>query len=255
MGKSEKDLTSRGSGRQRWFNEAAGGTGNPRTTRRTVASRRRSMRRRWSAAGATGSAAVLDPVPGPEGPGDLRGPRIGRQGWRHQADHRTHLPAHRPRGRRCRSRPSGSAPSGTSRSMSSTSPPRVRWSSSTGRGSTAPTSEWVMGFCSEEEHAEFLRSCPEFERMLVVRIVVIKYWFSVSFEEQRPASRPCNAEPLKRWKLSDMDLAEHGFVCVKYPWPRQHLPVHRHQAGARGFRRPVRRQEGSAPGSTASVTC
>ena len=46
--------------------------------------------------------------------------------------------------------------------------------------------EWVMGFCTEAEHQEFLRSCPEFERMLVRSgIVVLKYWFSVSFEEQR----------------------------------------------------------------------
>ena len=76
--------------------------------------------------------------------------------------------------------------------------------------------EWVMGYCSEDEHAEFLRSCPEFERMLVRSgIIVIKYWFSVSFEEQRKRFEARNAEPLKRWKLSDMDLAEHEFY-VKY---------------------------------------
>jgi polyphosphate kinase 2 len=70
--------------------------------------------------------------------------------------------------------------------------------------------EWVMGYCSDEEHQEFLRSCPEFERMLVRSgIVVLKYWFSVSFEEQRKRFEARNAEPLKRWKLSDMDLAEH----------------------------------------------
>ncbi|MEI2779217.1 MAG: polyphosphate kinase 2 [Tetrasphaera sp.] len=76
--------------------------------------------------------------------------------------------------------------------------------------------EWVMGFCTEEEHSEFLRSCPEFERMLVRSgIKVIKYWFSVSFEEQRRRFEARNAEPLKRWKLSDMDLAEHE-LYVKY---------------------------------------
>lgn len=76
--------------------------------------------------------------------------------------------------------------------------------------------EWVMGFCTEEEHSEFLRSCPEFERMLVRSgIVLVKYWFSVSFEEQRRRFEARNAEPLKRWKLSDMDLAEHE-LYMKY---------------------------------------
>src|SRR4051794_39111427 len=76
--------------------------------------------------------------------------------------------------------------------------------------------EWVMGFCTEEQHQEFLRSCPEFERMLVRSgIVVLKYWFSVSFEEQQRRFEARNAEPLKRWKLSDMDLAEHE-LYVRY---------------------------------------
>jgi polyphosphate kinase len=76
--------------------------------------------------------------------------------------------------------------------------------------------EWVMGFCDEPELQEFLRSCPEFERMLVRSgIVVLKYWFSVSFEEQRRRFEARNAEPLKRWKLSDMDLAEHE-LYVRY---------------------------------------
>ncbi len=70
--------------------------------------------------------------------------------------------------------------------------------------------EWVMGFCTEEEHQEFLRSCPEFERMLVRSgIIILKYWFSVSYEEQHARFVSRNQEPLKRWKLSDMDLAEH----------------------------------------------
>ncbi|MEI2714135.1 MAG: hypothetical protein V9G04_12800 [Nocardioides sp.] len=50
--------------------------------------------------------------------------------------------------------------------------------------------EWVMDFCTEAEHQEFLRSCPEFERMLVRSgITVIKYWFSVSYDEQRAPLR------------------------------------------------------------------
>jgi polyphosphate kinase 2 len=76
--------------------------------------------------------------------------------------------------------------------------------------------EWVMGFCTEAEHQEFLRTCPEFERMLVRSgIVLLKYWFSVSYEEQARRFEARNAEPLKRWKLSDMDLAEHE-LYVKY---------------------------------------
>jgi polyphosphate kinase 2 len=76
--------------------------------------------------------------------------------------------------------------------------------------------EWVMGFCTPDEHQEFLRSCPEFERMLVRSgTVLLKYWFSVSYEEQTKRFEARNAEPLKRWKLSDMDLAEHE-LYVKY---------------------------------------
>lgn len=76
--------------------------------------------------------------------------------------------------------------------------------------------EWVMGFCTAEQHQEFLRSCPEFERMLVRSgIKLLKYWFSVSWEEQRRRFESRNKEPLKRWKLSDMDLEEHR-LYVKY---------------------------------------
>ncbi|HSF86119.1 MAG TPA: polyphosphate kinase 2 [Acidimicrobiia bacterium] len=76
--------------------------------------------------------------------------------------------------------------------------------------------EWVMGFCTEQEHQEFLRSCPEFERMLVRSgIILLKYWFSVSWEEQRRRFESRNEEPLKRWKLSEMDLEEHR-LYVKY---------------------------------------
>ena len=67
--------------------------------------------------------------------------------------------------------------------------------------------ERVMGFCTEEEYREFLRSCPEFERMLVRSgIRLVKYWFSVSDEEQERRFRKRLAEPHKRWKLSPMDL-------------------------------------------------
>lgn len=67
--------------------------------------------------------------------------------------------------------------------------------------------ERVMGFCTDDEYWEFLRSCPEFERMLVRSgIMVIKYWFSVSDEEQERRFQSRLDEPTKRWKLSPMDL-------------------------------------------------
>jgi polyphosphate kinase 2 len=67
--------------------------------------------------------------------------------------------------------------------------------------------ERVMGFCSDQEYREFLRSCPEFERMLVRSgIMVIKYWFSVSDEEQERRFQARLTDPTKRWKLSPMDL-------------------------------------------------
>jgi polyphosphate kinase len=67
--------------------------------------------------------------------------------------------------------------------------------------------EKVMGFCTDDEYQEFLRTCPEFERMLVRSgIVVIKYWFSVADEEQERRFQSRMQEPHKRWKLSPMDL-------------------------------------------------
>ncbi|MCG8527765.1 MAG: polyphosphate kinase 2, partial [Opitutales bacterium] len=67
--------------------------------------------------------------------------------------------------------------------------------------------ERVMDFCTEEEYREFLRACPEFERMLVRSgIILIKYWFSVSDEEQEKRFLSRIDEPTKRWKLSPMDL-------------------------------------------------
>ncbi len=65
----------------------------------------------------------------------------------------------------------------------------------------------VMGFCTEEEYREFLRSCPEFERMLVRSgIILIKYWLSVSDEEQERRFQARIDDPVRRWKLSPMDL-------------------------------------------------
>ena len=67
--------------------------------------------------------------------------------------------------------------------------------------------ERVMGFCTEEEYREFMRSAPEFERMLVRSgIQLIKYWFSVSDEEQERRFQKRLTDPTKQWKLSPMDL-------------------------------------------------
>ena len=67
--------------------------------------------------------------------------------------------------------------------------------------------EKVMGFCTQDEYEEFLRSCPYFERMLVRSgIILIKYWFSISQEEQEKRFRKRLEDPIKRWKFSPMDL-------------------------------------------------
>ncbi|GAB4060999.1 polyphosphate kinase 2 [Uliginosibacterium sediminicola] len=67
--------------------------------------------------------------------------------------------------------------------------------------------ERVMGFCSDEEYEEFFRSVPEFERMLVRSgIQVIKYWFSITDDEQHLRFLGRIHDPLKQWKLSPMDL-------------------------------------------------
>jgi polyphosphate kinase 2 len=67
--------------------------------------------------------------------------------------------------------------------------------------------ERVMGFCTDDEYGEFMRSCPEFERMLVRSgIILVKYWFSVSDEEQERRFQARIDDPTKRWKLSPMDL-------------------------------------------------
>ncbi len=67
--------------------------------------------------------------------------------------------------------------------------------------------ERVMGFCTDEQYEEFFRSVPEFERMLVRSgIQLVKYWFSISDDEQRIRFLARINDPLKQWKLSPMDL-------------------------------------------------
>ena len=68
--------------------------------------------------------------------------------------------------------------------------------------------ERVMGFCTEKQYQEFFRTCPEFERMLVRSgIILIKYWFSVSDDEQERRFQSRIDDRTKRWKLSPIDLA------------------------------------------------
>ncbi|MCC5947705.1 MAG: polyphosphate kinase 2 [Nitriliruptoraceae bacterium] len=67
--------------------------------------------------------------------------------------------------------------------------------------------ERVMGFATEEQVREFMRTAPEFERMLVrAGIPIVKYWFSISDEEQERRFQARNEDPTKRWKLSPMDI-------------------------------------------------
>jgi polyphosphate kinase len=86
--------------------------------------------------------------------------------------------------------------------------------------------EKVMGFCTPEEHRRFLRQCPEFERMLVEDgIILLKYWFSVSDEEQERRFRARLEDPTRRWKLSPMDL-ESRARFVDYSRAKDEMFVH-----------------------------
>jgi polyphosphate kinase 2 len=86
--------------------------------------------------------------------------------------------------------------------------------------------EHVMGFCTETEYLEFLHSCPQFERMLTRSgIILIKYWFSVSDEEQERRFQQRLRDPTKRWKLSPMDL-ESRARWVEYSRAKDEMFAH-----------------------------
>jgi len=86
--------------------------------------------------------------------------------------------------------------------------------------------ERVMGFCTEDEYREFLRSCPEFERMLLRSgVILIKYWFSVSDEEQERRFQARIKDPTKRWKLSPMDV-ESRARWVEYSRAKDEMFAH-----------------------------
>ena len=83
-----------------------------------------------------------------------------------------------------------------------------------------------MGFCTPEEHRRFLQQAPTFERMLVDDgIILIKYWFSVSEEEQERRFKARIDDPLKQWKLSPMDL-ESRTRWVDYSRAKDEMFVH-----------------------------
>ena len=83
--------------------------------------------------------------------------------------------------------------------------------------------EKVMGFCTDKQYIDFLQSCPEFERMIISSgTQLIKYWFSVSAEEQMKRFKARAEDPTKGWKLSPMDLEsvkrwdEYSEACLLY---------------------------------------
>jgi len=90
--------------------------------------------------------------------------------------------------------------------------------------------ERVMGFCTDDEYEEFFRSVPEFERMLARSgIQLIKYWFSITDEEQHFRFLSRIHDPLKQWKLSPMDLEsrarwESYTVAKEVMLERTHIP-------------------------------
>ena len=86
--------------------------------------------------------------------------------------------------------------------------------------------EKVMGFCNEQECQEFLSTCPVFEDTLMQSgITLIKYWFSVSDEEQEKRFTKRLTDPIKRWKFSDMDLASRS-QWVEYSQAKDDMFAH-----------------------------
>jgi polyphosphate kinase 2 len=107
--------------------------------------------------------------------------------------------------------------------------------------------ERVMGFCTEEQCEEFFRSVPEFERMLVRSgIVLIKYWFSITDEEQQFRFLMRIHDPLKQWKLSPMDVQSRAPLGVLYQGQGRDAPSHPHCRGAVVGGRSRRQEAGTA---------
>ena len=141
-----------------------------------------------------------------EGGGDFRGPRFRRQGRRHQAHHPATQSARLPR---------RGTPAPNERERTQWYFQRYVSHLPAGGEIVLFDRSWynragverVMGFCTEDEVEEFFRSVPEFERMLVRSgIILIKYWFSITDEEQQLRFTMRIHDPLKQWKLSPMDV-------------------------------------------------
>jgi polyphosphate kinase 2 len=95
--------------------------------------------------------------------------------------------------------------------------------------------EHVMGFCTPEEHLRFLHQTPIFERLLVEDgIILLKYWFSVSDDEQERRFRDRMKDPMRRWKLSEMDL-ESRKRWVEFSRAKDEMFVHTDIPEARWF--------------------
>ena len=93
--------------------------------------------------------------------------------------------------------------------------------------------EHVMGFCTDSEYLEFLHSCPAFEQMLVRSgIILVKYWFSVSDEEQERRFQERMHDQTKRWKLSPDGPGVAAAMGGVFARQRRDVRPHRHQAGA-----------------------
>ena len=137
----------------------------------------------------------------------VRGPRRRRQGRHHQAFHGAHEPAHRPGRRAGEADRARAHASGTFSATSSTCPSAGEMVLFDRSWYNRAGVERVMGFCSPDEYLEFMRQCPELERMLVRSgIQLFKYWFSVSPRgTAAPLRQPRETDPLKQWKLSPID--------------------------------------------------
>ncbi len=95
--------------------------------------------------------------------------------------------------------------------------------------------ERVMGFCTEQEYQEFLVSCPQFERMLIRSgVQIIKYWFSVSDEEQERRFQARLNDARRRWKLSEMDLQSRSH-WVDYSKAKDEMFAHTDIIGVRWY--------------------
>ncbi len=95
--------------------------------------------------------------------------------------------------------------------------------------------ERVMGFCTDPEYREFLRSCPMFERLLIDSgILLLKYWFSVSAEEQERRFRRRMVDPTRRWKLSPMDMQSRA-RWVEYSRAKDQMFLYTDLAEARWY--------------------